>query len=35
MHTAHAVDEYVPVEDLVDLAAAAALTAMRWCGVVD
>ncbi|MHB9113335.1 MAG: M20 family metallopeptidase [Thermoleophilia bacterium] len=33
MMTAHAVDEYVPVEDLVDLAAAAALLAMRWCGV--
>ncbi len=31
--TAHAVDEYVPVDDLVDLAAAAALLAMRWCGV--
>lgn len=31
--TAHAVDEHVPVDDLVDLAAAAALLAMRWCGV--
>ena len=33
MMTAHAVDEYVPVDDLVELAAATALTAMRWCGV--
>ena len=29
----HAVDEFVPVEDLVDHCAASALTAMRWCGV--
>ncbi|MBU2601169.1 MAG: ArgE/DapE family deacylase [Actinobacteria bacterium] len=35
MMTAHAVDEYVPVDDLVDLAVAAALLAMRWCGVVE
>lgn len=35
MMTAHAVDEYVPVADLVDLATAAALLAMRWCGVVE
>jgi len=33
--TAHTVDEYVPVEDLIDLAAATAITAMRWCGVVE
>jgi acetylornithine deacetylase len=30
---AHAVDEFVPVEDLVDHCAASALIAMRWCGV--
>jgi len=30
---AHAIDEYVPVLDLVDHAAAVALAAMRWCGV--
>jgi acetylornithine deacetylase len=30
---AHAVDEFVPVQDLVDHYAATALTAMRWCGV--
>lgn len=31
--TAHAVDEYVPTDDLVDLAAMVALTAVRWCGI--
>jgi len=30
---AHSVDEYVPVDDLVDHAAAVALLLMRWCGV--
>ena len=30
---AHAVDEYVPIDDLVDHAAAVALLLMRWCGV--
>jgi len=30
---AHAVDEFVPVEDLVDHCAASALAMMRWCGV--
>ena len=30
---AHAVDEHVPIDDLVDHAAAAALAAMHWCGV--
>jgi acetylornithine deacetylase len=30
---AHTVDEYVPVDDLVDHAAAVALVLMRWCGV--
>jgi len=30
---AHSVDEYVPVDDLVDHAAAVALVLMRWCGV--
>ena len=30
---AHSVDEYVPVDDLVDHAAALALLLMRWCGV--
>ena len=30
---AHSVDEYVPVADLVDHAAAVALVLMRWCGV--
>ena len=29
MMTAHTVDEYVPVDDLIDLAAATAITAMR------
>ena len=29
---AHTIDEYVPVDDLVDHAAAVAL-ALRWCGV--
>lgn len=29
---AHALDEYVPVEDLVDCAKAMAVTAIRWCG---
>ncbi len=32
---AHAVDEYVPVDDLTDYAAAVALLLMRWCGVAD
>lgn len=31
--TAHAVDECVPVDDLVDLSAIVALAAMRWCRV--
>jgi len=31
--TAHAVDERVPVDDLVDYSAAIALTLLRWCGV--
>ncbi len=31
--SAHSVDEYVPVQDLVDHAAAVALVLMRWCGV--
>jgi acetylornithine deacetylase len=30
---AHSADEYVPVDDLVDHAAAVALVLMRWCGV--
>ena len=30
---AHSVDEFVPVDDLVDHAAAVALLLMRWCGV--
>lgn len=30
--TAHAVDECVPVDDLVDYAAAVALSLLRWCG---
>ena len=30
---AHSTDEYVPVADLVDHAAAVALVLMRWCGV--
>jgi acetylornithine deacetylase len=30
---AHTIDEYVPVRDLVDHAAAVALVLMRWCGV--
>jgi acetylornithine deacetylase len=29
---AHTIDEYVPVEDLVDHAAAVALVLLRWCG---
>ena len=32
-HSAHAVDEFVPVADLVDHCAACALLVMRWCGV--
>jgi acetylornithine deacetylase len=32
LETAHAVDECVPLQDLVDAAAAYALTIMRWCG---
>jgi acetylornithine deacetylase len=31
--SAHAVDEFVPVDDLVDHCAASALTVLRWCGV--
>ena len=31
--TAHAVDECVTIDALVDFCAAAAVTAMRWCGV--
>ena len=31
--TAHAVDESVPIDDLVDHCAIVALAAMRWCGV--
>ena len=31
--SAHAVDEYVSVDSLVDACAAIALIAMRWCGV--
>ena len=31
--TAHAVDECVTLDALVDFCAAAAVTAMRWCGV--
>jgi acetylornithine deacetylase len=34
LHSAHAVDESVPVDDLVDCCAIYALAAMRWCGVV-
>jgi acetylornithine deacetylase len=30
---AHAIDEHVPVRDLVDHAAAVAVALMRWCGV--
>jgi len=30
---AHVVDEFVPVQDLVDHAAAVALVLLRWCGV--
>jgi acetylornithine deacetylase len=30
--TAHTIDEWVAVDDLVDHAAATALLAMRWCG---
>ena len=33
MDTAHAVNECVAVDDLVDLAAIVAVTATRWCGV--
>ena len=33
--SAHAVDEWTPVDDLVDVAAIVAVTAMRWCGVVE
>jgi acetylornithine deacetylase len=32
-NTAHAVDEYVPVQDLVDLSVIYALVAMRFCGL--
>ncbi|HJW75525.1 MAG TPA: M20/M25/M40 family metallo-hydrolase, partial [Thermoleophilia bacterium] len=31
--TAHAVDERVAIDDLVDLCVVVALTTMRWCGV--
>ena len=30
---AHTIDEYVPVQELVDHAAAVALVLLRWCGV--
>ncbi len=30
---AHTIDEFVPVDDLVDHAAAVALMLLRWCGV--
>ena len=30
---AHTIDEYVPVDELVDHAAAVALVLLRWCGV--
>ena len=33
--TAHAVNEYTPVQDLVDVAATVALATMRWCGVAE
>ena len=33
MSTAHAVNECVAVDDLVDVAAIVAVAAMRWCGV--
>jgi len=33
--TAHAVDEYTPRQDLIDVACAVALTTMRWCGVTE
>jgi acetylornithine deacetylase len=33
LESAHAVDEYVPVRDLVDHCAAVALAIMRWCGI--
>jgi acetylornithine deacetylase len=33
LNSAHAVDEYVSVDSLVDACAAMALIAMRWCGV--
>ncbi len=32
---AHVVDEFVPVQDLVDHAAAVALVLLRWCGVAE
>ena len=35
LRRAHAVDECVPVADLVDHAAAVALMLLRWCGVGD
>ncbi len=35
LNTAHTIDECVPVDDLVDHAAAVALAAMRWCGVAE
>jgi acetylornithine deacetylase len=35
MDTAHAVDECVAIDELVDTAAAVALATMRWCGVAD
>ena len=33
LHTAHAVDEFMPVDDLVDMCAIYAVAAMRFCGV--
>ena len=35
MNTAHAVNECVSVDELVDYCAIVALTIMRWCGVAD
>lgn len=35
IHAAHAPDEYVPIADLVDHAAAVALILLRWCGAAE
>ena len=32
---AHTIDESVPVDELVDHAAAVALVLLRWCGVAE